>query len=165
MAMIAQFNDEGRVHMVNVSNKQDTRRVAVAVGFIEMQDETMQIILDKRAQKGDVLAVAQIAGIMAAKKTSLFIPLCHNIPLTGIDIKFHIYKGRNTIKVESTVTTTNKTGVEIEALVAVSAACLTIYDMCKAVDREMVIKNIYLIQKTGGQSGEFKREEMLPWEK
>ena len=123
------FNDEGRAHMVNVSDKQDTQRVAVAVGFIEMQAETLRMILEERAQKGDVLAVAQVAGIMAAKETSFLIPMCHNIPLTGVDIKFQIYNEKCTIKVESTVTTTNKTGVEMEALAAVSAACLTIYQI------------------------------------
>jgi cyclic pyranopterin phosphate synthase len=162
---LTHFNDEGRAHMVNVSDKQDTQRVAVAVGFIEMQAETLRMILEERAQKGDVLAVAQVAGIMAAKETSFLIPMCHNIPLTGVDIKFQIYNEKCTIKVESTVTTTNKTGVEMEALAAVSAACLTIYDMCKAVDRGMVIKQIHLKEKAGGKSGEFKREEILPWEK
>ena len=159
------FNDEGRAHMANVGEKHDTQRVAVAVGFIEMQPETLQMILDGKAKKGDVLAVAQVAGIMAAKDTSRIVPMCHNILLTGVDIKYHIFEEKNAIGVEAKVTTIGKTGVEMEALTAVSAACLTIYDMCKAVDRGMIIKQIQLKEKSGGKSGEFRREEQLPWGK
>lgn len=141
--------------MVNVGEKPDTERVAVARGFIEMKPETLKMILEGRVKKGDVLAVAQVAGIMAAKETSRIIPMCHNILLTGIDIKFNIDEEKSIIGVEARVTTVGKTGVEMEALTAVSAACLTVYDMCKAVDRGMVIKDIYLAEKSGGKSGTF----------
>jgi cyclic pyranopterin phosphate synthase len=141
--------------MVNVGEKPDTERVAVARGFIEMKPETLKMIVEGRAKKGDVLAVAQVAGIMAAKETSRIIPMCHNILLTGIDIKFNIDEEKSIIGVEARVTTVGKTGVEMEALTAVSAACLTVYDMCKAVDRGMVIKDIYLAEKSGGKSGTF----------
>ncbi|WP_422445020.1 cyclic pyranopterin monophosphate synthase MoaC [Thermoanaerobacterium sp. DL9XJH110] len=159
------FDEEGRARMVNVGQKRDTEREAVAVGFVEMRPETLRMILEKKMKKGDVLAVSQVAGIMAAKETSRIIPMCHNIFLTGVDIKFHIYEEKSTIGVEAKVATVGKTGVEMEALTAVSAACLTIYDMCKAVDRGMVIKNIQLVEKSGGKSGDFIREEILPWEK
>lgn len=153
------FNEEGRARMVNVGEKPDTERVAVARGFIEMKPETLKMIVDGRAKKGDVLAVAQVAGIMAAKETSRIIPMCHNIFLTGIDIKFNIDEENSTIGIEARVTTVGKTGVEMEALTAVSAACLTVYDMCKAVDRGMVIRDIHLVEKSGGKSGMFRSEK------
>ncbi|MDI3481709.1 MAG: cyclic pyranopterin monophosphate synthase [Tepidanaerobacteraceae bacterium] len=153
------FNEEGRARMVNVGEKPDTERVAVARGFIEMKPETLKMIVANRAKKGDVLAVAQVAGIMAAKETSRIIPMCHNIFLTGIDIKFNINEENSTIGIEARVTTVGKTGVEMEALTAVSAACLTVYDMCKAVDRGMVIKDIHLVEKSGGKSGIFRSEK------
>ncbi|MCR4429683.1 MAG: cyclic pyranopterin monophosphate synthase MoaC [Tepidanaerobacteraceae bacterium] len=155
MVEFTHFNEEGRARMVNVGEKPDTERVAVARGFIEMKPETLKMIVEGRAKKGDVLAVAQVAGIMAAKETSRIIPMCHNILLTGIDIKFNIDEEKSIIGVEARVTTVGKTGVEMEALTAVSAACLTVYDMCKAVDRGMVIKDIYLAEKSGGKSGTF----------
>jgi cyclic pyranopterin phosphate synthase len=145
--------------MVNVGEKPDTERVAVARGFIEMKPETLKMIVEGRAKKGDVLAVSQVAGIMAAKETSRIIPMCHNIFLTGVDVKFQIYEDKSAIGVEARVTTVGKTGVEMEALTAVSVACLTIYDMCKAVDRGMVIKDICLMEKSGGKSGEYIRNE------
>jgi cyclic pyranopterin phosphate synthase len=153
------FNEEGRARMVNVGEKPDTERVAVARGFIEMKPETLKMIVEGRAKKGDVLAVSQVAGIMAAKETSRIIPMCHNIFLTGVDVKFQIYEDKSAIGVEARVTTVGKTGVEMEALTAVSVACLTIYDMCKAVDRGMVIKDICLMEKSGGKSGEYIRNE------
>lgn len=153
------FNEEGKARMVNVGQKADTERVAVARGLIEMKPETLKMILEGRAKKGDVLAVSQVAGIMAAKETSRIIPMCHNIFLTGADIKFEIYEDRSAIGVEARITTVGKTGVEMEALTAVSAVCLTIYDMCKAVDRGMVIKDIRLVEKRGGKSGTFKIEK------
>lgn len=153
------FDDEGRARMVNVGEKPDTERVAVARGFIEMKPETLKMIVEGRAKKGDVLAVSQVAGIMAAKETSRIIPMCHNIFLTGVDVKFQIYEDKSAIGVEARVTTVGKTGVEMEALTAVSVACLTIYDMCKAVDRGMVIKDICLMEKSGGKSGEYIRNE------
>lgn len=159
------FNEEGRAHMVNVGQKQDTERAAEAMGFVQMKSETLQMIIEGKAKKGDVLAVAQVAGIMAAKDTSRIIPMCHNIFITGVDIKFNFYEEKNTLGVKARVTTLGKTGVEMEALTAVSAACLTIYDMCKAVDRDMIIKQIHLVKKSGGKTGEYKREEFLPWGK
>jgi len=150
------FNNEGRARMVDVSDKKETKRTAVARGALRMRPETLQLINHRKIEKGDVLAVAQIAGIMAAKKTADLIPMCHPISLTGIDISFSD-KEEDTIIVEATVNTTNVTGVEMEALTAVSIAMLTIYDMCKALDKEMVIGETYLVTKTGGKSGDFHR--------
>jgi len=150
------FNESGRAHMVNVSEKDDTKRVAVAKGSIRMKKETITLIKDGLIKKGDVLSVAQVGGIMGAKKTSDLIPMCHNIFISGADIKFNILE--NEIEIEATVSTLGKTGVEMEALSAVSMAALTIYDMCKAADKDMVIENIRLIKKTGGKSGEYIRE-------
>lgn len=150
------FNENGRAHMVNVSEKDDTKRVAVAQGSIKMKKETIDLIKEGLIKKGDVLAVAQIGGIMGAKKTSDLIPMCHNIFISGADIKFNILEDE--IEIEATVSTLGKTGVEMEALSAVSMAALTIYDMCKAVDKDMVINNIRLMKKTGGKSGEYLRK-------
>lgn len=150
------FNENGRAHMVNVGQKNDTKRIAVAVGTIKLKKETIDIIKNGLIKKGDVLSVAQIGGIMGAKKTSDLIPMCHNIFLTGADIKFNILDEK--IEIEATVSTYGKTGVEMEALTAVSVTALTIYDMCKAVDKNMVIGDIKLMKKTGGKSGEYKRK-------
>jgi cyclic pyranopterin phosphate synthase len=150
------FNEKGRAHMVNVSEKDETKRVAIARGLIKMKKETVNLIKDGLIKKGDVLSVAQIGGIMGVKKTSDLIPMCHNIFITGSDINFNI--GEEEIEIEATVSTVGKTGVEMEALTAVTTAALTIYDMCKAVDKDMVIENIRLIKKTGGKSGEYIRE-------
>ncbi|GBF11119.1 cyclic pyranopterin monophosphate synthase MoaC [Tepidibacillus infernus] len=158
MSELTHFNNQGRAKMVDVSEKNVTKRTAVARGTIIMKPETLQLIRQGKIGKGDVLAVAQIAGIMAAKKTSELIPMCHPIPLTGVDISFE-ESGENTIIVESTVKTTNVTGVEMEALTAVSVAMLTIYDMCKAVDKGMVLGETYLVSKTGGKSGEYVRNK------
>ncbi|MFV9510077.1 cyclic pyranopterin monophosphate synthase MoaC [Tepidibacillus sp. LV47] len=157
MSELTHFNTQGRAKMVDVSEKQVTKRTAVARGTIQMKPQTLQLIREGKIGKGDVLAVAQVAGIMAAKKTSEIIPMCHPIPLTGVDIFFE-EKGEDTIQVEATVKTTNVTGVEMEALTAVSVAMLTIYDMCKAVDKEMVLKDTYLVSKTGGKSGDYLRK-------
>ena len=154
---LTHFNENGRAHMVDVSEKQSTKRVAIARGIISMKKETANRIKQGLISKGDVLSVAQIGGIMGAKKTSDLIPMCHNLNLTGADIRFEILDEE--IHIESEVKTTGKTGVEMEALTAVSIAALTIYDMCKAIDKDMVIKNIYLIEKTGGKSGHYIREE------
>lgn len=151
------FNEHGRAHMVEVGEKEDTRRRAIARGKIKMNRETIEKIKEGLIQKGDVLSVAQIGGIMGAKKTSDLIPMCHNINLTGADIRFNIMD--DCIEVESEVKTVGKTGVEMEALTAVSLATLTIYDMCKAIDKDMVIENIRLIKKTGGKSGDYVRKE------
>ena len=150
------FNEKGRAHMVNVSEKDETKRVAIARGSIKMKKETVDLIKDGLIKKGDVLSVAQIGGIMGVKKTSDLIPMCHNIFITGSDINFNI--GEEEIEIEATVSTVGKTGVEMDALTAVKTAALTIYDMCKAVDRDMVIENVRLIKKTGGKSGEYIRE-------
>ncbi|NLV75812.1 MAG: cyclic pyranopterin monophosphate synthase MoaC [Tissierellia bacterium] len=150
------FNEEGRAHMVEVGHKEDTRRVAVATGKIYMKEKTISLIKDGLIDKGDVLSVAQVGGIMGAKRTSQLIPMCHNINLTGVDIRFNILE--DVIEVESEVKTIGKTGVEMEALTAVSLALLTIYDMCKAVDKDMVIGDIKLMKKFGGKSGEYIRK-------
>ncbi len=154
---LTHFNEEGRAHMVEVSHKADTKRTAIARGRIKMKSETIARIKDGLIEKGDVLSVAQIGGIMAAKKTSDLIPMCHNIFLTGADIRFNILP--ESIEVEAEVKTLGKTGIEMEALTAVSLACLTIYDMCKAIDKDMVIDDIRLIKKTGGKSGDYMRKE------
>ena len=149
------FNESGRAHMVNVSEKNDSKRIAVARGTIKMKKETIALIKDGLIKKGDVLAVAQVGGIMGVKRTSDLIPMCHNICITGSDIRFNVLSEE--IEIEATVSTIGKTGVEMEALTAVTTAALTIYDMCKAADKDMVIENIRLIKKTGGKSGEYIR--------
>ena len=151
------FNEDGRARMVNVGDKEDTKRVAKAYGRIRMKKETIQLIKDGLIKKGDVLSVAQVGGIMASKRTSDIIPMCHNIFITGSNIRFNILE--DAIEIESEVKTVGKTGVEMEALMAVSVAALTIYDMCKAVDRGMVIEEIKLMKKSGGKSGDFIRND------
>lgn len=159
MDSLTHFNEEGRAKMVEVGEKLNTRREAVARGSIYMLPETLERIVDNNIKKGDVLAVSQVAGIMAAKKTSNLIPMCHNIILTGADIKFNIDKENSKIDIEAVVRTTGKTGVEIEALTAVSVAGLTIYDMCKAIDRKMRLTDVRLAKKTGGKSGDIIVED------
>jgi len=154
---ISHFNKNGRAYMVDVGSKEDTRRVAIAESSMIMQPETLKLIKDRKIAKGDVLAVAQIAGIMAAKKTSQIIPMCHPLILTNVDLNFTIDENENKIIIQSKVKTIGKTGVEMEALIAVATAGLTIYDMCKAVDRGITIKSIYLLEKSGGKSGHFSR--------
>ncbi|CEQ12043.1 MAG: cyclic pyranopterin monophosphate synthase MoaC [Paraclostridium sordellii] len=151
------FNEYGKAKMVDVSEKNETKRVAIAKGSIKMNPKTIEMIKNNQMKKGDVLSVAQIGGITGAKKTWDIIPMCHNIFLTGSDIKFNILEDE--IEVEATVSTVGKTGVEMEALTAASVAMLTIYDMCKAVDKEMVIGNIRVMKKIGGKSGEYVRNE------
>lgn len=148
------FNDQGRARMVDVSDKPESKRTASACTTLTMRSTTMAAIKQGKIKKGDVLAVAQIAGIMAAKKTDEWIPMCHPIPITGIDITFSD-NAENELYIESTVKTTGQTGVEMEALTAVSAAALTVYDMCKSLEKEMVIGPTLLIQKTGGKSGDY----------
>lgn len=152
---LTHFDDAGRARMVDVSAKENTARTAVAHGKVEMQPETLQRICDGQIAKGDVLAVAQVAGIMAAKKTADLIPMCHPLPITGAQLNFRF--SERTVEIEGTVKVTGKTGVEMEALTAVSVAALTIYDMCKAIDKTMTIKDICLIEKSGGKSGYFQR--------
>lgn len=157
MDKLTHFNESGRAHMVEVGDKDITKRTAIARGKIIMKDETLQRIKDGLIKKGDVLSIAQVGGIMGAKKTGELIPMCHNIFLTGADIRFQFI--HNGVEVEAEVNSTGKTGVEMEALTAVSLACLTIYDMCKAMDKDMEIQDIMLIKKTGGRSGVYIREK------
>lgn len=157
MAELTHFDDKGQALMVDVGEKEITVREAVARGAVKMNPETLEIILSGRAKKGDVLAVARIAGIMAAKKTPELIPLAHPLPLTSVRIEFFPDEELSRIEIEAVVKVAAKTGVEMEALTAVACAGLTIYDMCKAVDRTMVISDIRLMEKSGGRSGTFKR--------
>jgi cyclic pyranopterin phosphate synthase len=156
---LTHVDDEGKAMMVDISQKFATERVAIASGMVKMQPETLELIRSGEVKKGDVLAVARVAGIMAAKKTDEVIPLCHPLPLTSAQIDFE-FVNENMVKITAEVKTTYNTGVEMEALTAVSVAALTIYDMCKAVDRAMVIGEIKLEKKSGGQSGVFNREEL-----
>jgi cyclic pyranopterin phosphate synthase len=155
---LSHLNDKGEARMVDVSAKDATERRAVAEGFIAMAPATLDLILAGEAPKGDVLATARIAGIMAAKRTHELIPLCHPLPLTQVTVDFTPSRDPAGLRVEATAKVDAKTGVEMEALTAVSIACLTIYDMCKAVDRAMSFSGIRLVQKTGGRSGTFKAE-------
>ena len=157
MTKLTHFNEEGRAKMVEVGHKLNTQRKAVCRGFISMKAETLQRIIDHDIKKGDVLSVAQVAGIMAAKKTSDMIPMCHNVFISGADVSFSIDRENNRIEITAVVKTTGKTGVEMEALNAVTATALTIYDMCKAIDREMIISEICLLRKSGGASGDYVR--------
>ena len=157
MSELTHFNQEGRAKMVDVSDKSVTKRVAVARGSIKMKPETLELIRQGKIGKGDVLAVAQVAGVMGAKRTADLIPMCHPIPITGVDISFTELSDQE-IEVEAVLKTTGVTGIEMEALTAVSVAMLTIYDMCKAVDKGMVIGPTYLTSKSGGKSGDFVRE-------
>lgn len=147
------INEQGNARMVDVSGKQDTERTALAQAMIRMQPETLQAIKEGAIKKGDVLAVAQVAGIMGAKQTSHIIPMCHPLMLTGIDLKFQLDEENSQIFIYGTVKTTGKTGVEMEAITAVTIAAVTIYDMAKAVDRWMEIGEIKLLEKQGGKSG------------
>ena len=141
--------------MADVSEKEESIREAIAKGSIYMNRNTLMAIIEGRIKKGDVLSVAQIGGIMGAKSTSDIIPMCHNINIYGADIEFNIDENNSKVDIIATVRTVGVTGVEMEALTAVSIAALTIYDMCKAIDKEMVITDIHLVKKTGGKSGDF----------
>lgn len=157
MSKLTHFNPQGEAHMVDVADKAVTHRRAVARGEIHMQPATLQLIAQGGHKKGDVLGIARIAGIMAAKKTAELIPLCHPLALTHISLDFSIDSTEQQVRCEAVVETDGKTGVEMEALTAVQIALLTIYDMCKAVDRGMLITNIGLWQKSGGKSGNWQR--------
>jgi cyclic pyranopterin phosphate synthase len=159
MTGLSHFDAEGHAHMVDVSGKAVTDRVAVAEGSVVMAAETLALVVAGRAKKGDVLGVARLAGIMAAKKTADLIPLCHPLPLTKVSITLTPDAGLPGVRVQATVKTSGQTGVEMEALTAVTVACLTIYDMLKAVDKSMRIEGVSLILKDGGKSG---RYEALP---
>lgn len=155
---LTHFNEQGRARMVDVSKKQVTSRTAAARSRVQMDPETLTAIKAGRISKGDVLAVAQVAGIMAAKQTSAWIPMCHPLPLTGVDISFSD-NSKDELYIEATVKTTGKTGVEMEALTAVSAAALTVYDMCKALQKDMIIGPTLLVSKSGGKNGDYALEE------
>ncbi|MGB3905014.1 MAG: cyclic pyranopterin monophosphate synthase MoaC [Anaerolineae bacterium] len=159
MMGLTHVDDQGRVRMVDVGEKPETERVAVAKGQVTMRPETLRLIAEKGVPKGDVLAVAQVAGIMAAKRVPDLIPLCHPLLLTKIDVEFDVDKEASRIEITATVRSRGKTGVEMEALTAVSVAALTIYDMAKAVERTMHIGEIRLVRKSGGKSGEIVLEE------
>lgn len=155
---LTHINEQGRAKMVDVSEKPDTVREAVSTGSIYMKKDTLERIKEGTIKKGDVLSVAQVAGIMAAKQAHSIIPMCHPIMLSGCDINFMLNFDNNSVEITATVKCTGQTGVEMEALTAVSAAALTIYDMCKAIDREMIISDVMLVKKSGGKSGLFERK-------
>lgn len=150
------FNEQGRARMVDVTDKAPTQRTATAAGAVRLSPATVEAIATGGVAKGDVLAVAQVAGIMAAKRTGELIPMCHPVALTGVDIRFSL--GTDRLDILATVRCKGETGVEMEALTAVSAAALTVYDMCKALQKDMEITDVRLLEKTGGKSGDFRRE-------
>ncbi|MEG1808026.1 MAG: cyclic pyranopterin monophosphate synthase MoaC [Cetobacterium sp.] len=156
--MLTHFNKDGKAIMVDVTEKNETKREAITSGKIFMNFETFQKVKDGTIEKGDVLGVARVAGIMAAKKTSDLIPMCHPLFITGVDIEFVLNEEKLMIEARATVKTQGKTGVEMEALTAVTTSLLTIYDMCKAIDKAMTITDIKLCRKIGGKSGEFINE-------
>lgn len=158
MAELTHFNQAGEAYMVNVAAKPATKRTAVAAGQIRMLDKTLDLIKQGNHKKGDVLGIARIAGIMAAKRTADLIPLCHPLALTNITVDFKILADDVAVECQVQVQTSGQTGVEMEALTAVQIALLTVYDMCKAVDRGMVMTNIRLLEKAGGKSGHWVRE-------
>lgn len=151
------LNKKGNARIVDVTAKDESLRTAKAVSTVSMKSETLKRILEGGIKKGDVLAVSQVAGIMAAKKTSDIIPMCHPLLITGVDIEFSHDLDKNELYIETSISLTGKTGAEMEALTAASITALTIYDMCKAIDKNIVIKEIKLLEKTGGKSGEYKR--------
>lgn len=154
--MLTHINEKGYAKMVDISQKDDTTRIAIATSSIFMTNEALQKVKNGQIKKGDVLSVAQVAGIMGAKNTSNNIPMCHQINLVGCDLDFEIDENTSSIIIYATCKSLGKTGVEMEALNACSIAALTIYDMCKSLDKRMVISNIHLIEKKGGKSGDFK---------
>ena len=159
MSQLTHINAAGEAHMVDVSAKAETVREARAEAFVTMRSETLAMIIDGRHHKGDVFATARIAGIQAAKRTWDLIPLCHPIMISGVELKLELNETECAVDILATVSCSGQTGVEMEALTAVSAAALTVYDMCKAVQRDMVIDRIRLLKKTGGKSGTFERKE------
>jgi cyclic pyranopterin phosphate synthase len=161
MSEFTHFNDQGRAKMVDISAKETTVRTAKAKSSIQLTEEVYEKITNHEIGKGDVLSVAQVAGIMAAKQTSNVIPMCHPIPIKGVDIEFewNVAEGTFVLLITSTVKTKGSTGVEMEALTSASVSALTVYDMCKAVDKGMVIGPTYLVEKTGGKNGDFLRKD------
>jgi cyclic pyranopterin phosphate synthase len=158
MTPLSHTGSSGEAHMVDVSEKSDTRRIARASGSITMSRETLDAIVENRIAKGEVLAVARLAGIMAAKKTAELIPLCHNIPLSDVAVELEIDESLPGIRATATAVAVGKTGVEMEAMTAVTTALLTIYDMAKSMDRAMKIGEVVLLEKSGGKSGHWTRE-------
>lgn len=159
MSDFTHFNDQGRAKMVNVGEKPITQRVAVAAGRVLVNEHTFSLIRSGGMKKGDVLTVAQIAGVMGAKRTPDLIPMCHIVQVEGIDLELHLDEERHSVEITASVRCDGRTGVEMEALTAVSTAALTVYDMCKAVQKDMTITDIRLLSKTGGVHGDYKREE------
>lgn len=159
MSDFTHFNEQGRARMVDVNEKSVTKRVAVAAGRVLVNENTFALIKSGGMKKGDVLTVAQIAGVMGAKRTPDLIPMCHPILIDGINLDLSLDKDRCSVEIQATVACSGRTGVEMEALTAVSTACLTVYDMCKAVQKDMVISDIRLLKKSGGVHGDFEREE------
>ncbi|MDX1434417.1 MAG: cyclic pyranopterin monophosphate synthase MoaC [Gammaproteobacteria bacterium] len=157
MSRLTHFNAAGDAHMVDVGEKPETRRRATAAGEIRMRAETLALVLEGGHEKGDVLGVARLAGIMAAKRTADLVPLCHPLPLSRVEVELTPASADSAIRCRATAETVARTGVEMEALTAVQVALLTVYDMCKAVDRDMVIDNVRLLEKTGGRSGTWRR--------
>lgn len=153
------FNDQGRAKMVDVGEKSITHRTATAAAVLQLNEKTFHLVQSGGVKKGDVLTVAQIAGIMGAKKTSELIPMCHPVPLQGLDLSLHLNEENLQVEIAARVNCDGKTGVEMEALTAVSVAALTVYDMCKAVQRDIKITDIRLLEKTGGVHGDYYREE------
>ncbi len=158
MSEFTHFDEQGNAYMVDVSDKDITKRSAVAQGTIKLSEEAMEAVLGHKIKKGDVLTVAQVAGIMGTKRTSELIPMCHPIALTNAKVEFDVDAEACEITATCTAVTEGKTGVEMEALIGVSIALLTVYDMCKAIDKSMTIKDIHLVSKTGGKSGDFIKE-------
>lgn len=163
MGKLTHLDDEGRARMVDVGAKADTEREAIARGEVHLAPETLELVAGGRVAKGDVLGVARVAGIMAAKRTGDLVPLCHPLPITRAEVDFRLDRAASRIEIEARVATVGKTGVEMEALTAVTVAALTIYDMAKAVEKGMTIQNVRLIQKTGGKSGTYRRPGEGPW--
>ncbi len=161
MGDFTHFNEQGRAKMVDVGEKPPTRRSATAAGRVLVNSDTFRLIKSGGMKKGDVLTVAQVAGVMGAKRTPELIPMCHPILIDGIDLRLSLNEDRLSVEIEATVSCDGRTGVEMEALTAVSAAALTVYDMCKAVQKDMVIEDIRLIRKSGGVHGDFEREEEI----
>jgi len=159
MSTLTHFNNQGEAHMVDVGAKHITHRRAITEGEITMLAETLELIIQGTHKKGDVLGIARIAGIMAAKQTANLIPLCHPLALTHVDLQLEVVQDENKVICRCTVETDGKTGVEMEALTATQIALLTIYDMCKAVDRGMIINNVRLLEKEGGKSGHWVSEK------
>jgi cyclic pyranopterin phosphate synthase len=154
---LSHVDEKGNARMVDVSQKQHTERTAIATGRVRMKESTIKLIMEGNMPKGDVLSTARIAGIMGAKQTDKLIPMCHNLPLDGIKVTLEVSDQMDTVDIRAVAKCVWKTGVEMEALMAVSVAALTLYDMCKAVDKDMVIEDVMLVKKTGGKTGEYTR--------